>query len=169
MSISKEKSLQFANILLAKKKKKVDEMEKFVSNLVRTEYMKTLPKEVLEAFEDKVLSPYINTASAISLVGNGFNWNHKSVEKMPKAEGTNSVWQPSNSVAEIIKKHDNSLDMLKKDLKDSRAKLQLAIFGLRTPKRILEVFPELESELGSLEKPQKTAVINVKEIRSLIK
>lgn len=168
MSISKEKSLQFANILLAKKQKKVNELEKFVSNLVRTEYMKTLPKEVLKAFEDAILAPYINTVSAISLVGNGFNWNHKSVEKMPKAKGTNSVWQPSKQVAERIKKHDNSLDALKKDLKDSRAKLQLAIFGLRTPKRILEVFPELESELGSLEKPQ-TAVINVKEIRSLIK
>lgn len=168
MSISKDKSLQFANILLAKKKKKVDELEKFVSNLVRSEYMKTLPKEVLEAFESKSLKPYINTTSSVSLVGNGFNWNHIAVERMPHIEQCNTVWQPNKALAERIKKHDDNLSTLKKDLKDSRFKLQAAIFGLRTPKRILEVFPELESELGSLEKPT-TAIINVKEIRSLIK
>jgi hypothetical protein len=168
MSISKDKSLQFANILLANKKKKVDEMEKFVSNLVRQEYVKTLPEKVVAAFSDKDINQFMINGTGLSLCGNGYNWHHLSIESAPKARNTSDVFQPSKAVAERLKKHTDKLDTLKKDLKESRNKLQAAIFGLRTPKRILEVFPELESQLGALEKPQ-TAVINVKEIRSLIK
>lgn len=168
MVISKDKSLQFANILLAKKQKKVDELEKFVSNLVGHEYLKTIPKVVLEAFEHDTLKNYMCIRTSIQVVGNGFNWDYFVIQPSPCTKGSNNAFAPSKTTADRLRKHTENLTKLKKDLKEYKSKLEAAIFSLRTPKRILEVFPELESELGKIDKPQ-TALINVKEIRSLIK
>lgn len=161
--ITKVIASEVAIKLTAKKQKEI--------NLLRTElreefesiYLKTIPTEVLKCFEK--FPNYFESRNEISVSGNGLNWQRLFfTRKLPVNSGT---YLPNKVDAESLLKKENNIQDRNKEILKLRTEIEIALFSLRSYKRIIEQFPEAQPFLP--EKISNALAINISDIQSKLK
>jgi len=168
MRISKEKSAKLANILLKSKQEKLQNDKKEVAEKIYNYLYGNLNEKLKEAFENEIINKYLIKSDVVYLVGNGFNYKQISLYKsLPTTSQYNGLRITlEGDFSKKIQKKYQEIDKKEKDIKEAYLKLSNSIYSLGTEKRILEVFPELQSEF---EVKKTSEIINIKELRNLIK
>jgi len=140
-------------------------------NLLRTElreefesiYLKTIPSEVLKCYEK--FPNYFEARNEVSVSGNGFNYQRLFFTK--KLPTSSSHYLPNSVDCESLLKKENAIQDKSKEISKLRTDIEVALFSLRSYKRIIEQFPEAEPFLP--EKISNALAINISDIQSKLK
>ena len=160
--ITKELASKLTNELLTKKKEAVKKAKQELSDLVRKEHMKSVPKELRELF-DKYPNSFKST-SLVALIGSGFNFQNVHFDDAPSTHGKYSYNMEVKN-ASIKPKYDK-WEKMTKDLRHSEEVIYNTILSLRTYAKIAEAFPEIADKL---EVKKVESLVNIVEVRKLIK
>ncbi|MFD2741939.1 MULTISPECIES: hypothetical protein [Sphingobacterium] len=173
--ISKNLASQIAKKLLAKKLKSIQTIQTELSTLATEKALKCYKPELLKAFETYVdyfgstkqcFFIYENTGQNIRSTTDLVSLNNR-VPTTPK--GYNLYLDLNLKDFHEIKDLQNKLDEARKDYKKAMAIVENTILNLRTPVQLKKHFPEAYDAL-----PQKTIgtmlpMVNLDQVRSLIK
>ena len=103
-----------------------------------------VPSIVLDVF--KKFPQYIETGQHFNISGEGFDYTRIAAKnKIICAGNTNIVVDKIE--AEKLKPFCIAYESLRTDVSNTREELEAVLYGLRTYKRVLEAFPELEKFL----------------------
>lgn len=161
-AITKTLSSELASILLKTKKEQLKKLELKLEEAVISLITERTPKEVLNIF--KTNKEYINTSNYFTFEGFGFNY--KRIYTSKNIPCTNHCFQLTKKESEFLKPFSESYDNLKSEINQTKEELEAVLFKLRTYKRVIEEFPELEKEL-----PNKSVstLVNLSDLKARLK
>jgi len=163
MNITKTIAAEVAEKLLSKQALALEALRKEAGEAFTKIYLKTLPKEVVAAFEK--YPAYFQTRSGFQLNGNGFNW--QSITASKKLPYSANAFSPTATEAAILLKVVNAADTKKFEYKKLFSEIETALYGLRTYKRVEENFPEAFVFLPNSVSTKLS--VNISDLRNKIK
>lgn len=141
MKVSKELAGLVANKMTDKKRKEIEVIEKQISEIGYDLAKSTVPKKVLEFYNDN--HGYFYKCSQIQVSGNGMNYQ---VINFSPSVPTKNEWRINKSVDEKTGKKLSSLfsekEAKQKELKELKNEIESAILSLGTHARVEEKFNE---------------------------
>jgi len=162
--ITKAIATEVAVKLTAKKQEEIKNLDLKLREQFEIVYLKSLPKEVVLAFENA--PNYFNTSNSVQISGNGFNWQSLGfTKKMPVLR--NCSHQLSDKEASDFLKKYNTIEDKKSKCRDLIYEIETALFSLRSYKKIGEQFPEAIPFLP--EKITSALAINISDIQYKLK
>jgi len=161
--ISQTKAKQIAKELLAKKLKKSADLKTAFQKLVYDEYMNAIPLEV-KKFSLKH-KEYTNTNGSLRLIGNGFDHLYVYMpHAVPVAQYSN--FSPDSKVATRLSAARNAYEKAEKEYTNALSTVTATLVSLKSFAKIREHFPEAAPFLPE---PTKTELVNIGEVRKLVK
>lgn len=139
--ITKEIASEVAKILTIRKKEEYEALEAKLSETVKDLYNLTIPDKVKEF--QKEFPSFINTRSAVKLMGNGFSYEYISVKDQVITNTSQcTCLTPSPEEAGNIQKMKNKIQDLKTEYNTLVLDIETALLTLRTYSKIEKEFPE---------------------------
>ena len=138
-SLAEDLASELLEPLNLKLSKAFDERGEALENIL----LARVPSIVLEVF--KKFPQYIKTNQYFDISGEGFNYTR--IVTKNKIICANANILLAKKEAEKLKPFCNAYESLRTDLSKTREELEAVLYGLRTYKRVLEAFPELEKLL----------------------
>jgi len=163
MNITKTIAAEVAEKLLSKQALEIKNLRNKLESTFDEIYLKTIPKEVVELF--KKYPNYFKTRNNFHLSGNGFDW--KSITAYKSLPYINYAFQPNEKDSIILHNSINKIDKKKSEYKKLHSEIEIALFGLRTYKRVEENFPEAFLLLPN--KITTSLAVNISDLRNKIK
>jgi len=165
MRITKQIADDVAKKLTEKKSKELEELKSKLSDLVKKEYDKKIPTEVIELA--KLYPSYFDFNRYVRLNGNG--WSYKNIELKGTVISQNgsSHLEPDNKASLAIKSISDKVDDMNANISRLKTDVSNAIYNLRTYAKVSENFPEA---ISFLPKQQNTALqLNISDIKQRLK
>lgn len=162
--VTLEQSQSMAAILLKKKENQLAEEGSALKKEIRAAFMETVPESLKKAMSHTVLKKYILTSNRIRLDIAGVPYNHKEVN----LEGEDVPILASHSWSQFVDLQLNDKNIENKwinhkskvaALAQLKKKTEGILKGLRTHKRVVEEFPELESYLKTTIKKRELVAV----------
>ena len=139
-SLAKDLASELLKPLNLKVSKAFDERGEALENIL----LARVPSIVLEVFER--FPQYIETRPCFNISGEGFDYTRiVTKNKIVCAVNTNILVDKKE--AEKLKPFCNAYESLRTDVSNTREELEAVLYELRSYKRVLEAFPELEKFL----------------------
>lgn len=162
-TITKAIANEVAIKLTEKKQKEIKKLNSELNAIFYDMVVSKIPKEVLDAYKNH--KEYFNRRSDMQMIGQGWNWRYISFGcELPYNK---TVFEPNSKQSDILVKLKNTIE----EKTDARNKLiseiEVALFSLRTYKRVEESFPEATPFLP--EKITNVLAVNISDIRQKIK
>jgi len=161
--ISQTKAEQIAKELLAKKAKNVAALKTAFQKLVYDEYMKTIPLDVRKFLLKH--KEYTNTNSSLRLIGNGFDHLHVTMPSSVPISQYSSYQPDSKTATKLVAAH-NAHEKAEKEHRNAVSTVTATLVSLKSFAKIREHFPEAAPFLPE---PTKTELVNISEVRKLVK
>ncbi len=162
--ITKAIASEVAVKLTAKKQDEIKKLDLKLKEQFEAVYLKSLPKDVVSAFENA--PNYFNTSNSVQVSGNGFNWQSLGfTKKMPVLR--NCSYQLSDKEATLFLKKYNEIEYKKSKCRDLIYEIENALVSLRSYKKISETFPEAIPFLP--EKITTALAVNISDIQDKLK
>jgi len=163
MNITKAIATEVAAKLLKKQSLEIKSLKDELTVKFTEIYSKELPKEVLDLFSKH--PDYFEARRQMQVTGNGFSYQYINLQfPMPSKR---SCFSPNEKDAKILMTYLNKINDKKAGYNKLFSELEIALFGLRTYKRVEENFPE-----AFLLLPNKTTTaiaLNISDLRQKIK
>ncbi len=160
--ITKDLATKLSIELLSKKKEALDKAKNDLSESVRKEHMKSVPKEMKELFEKYPQA--FKTVGVVALIGEGFNFQSVGIDNAPIVNGE---WSYNLNVTDKrLKPKWDKWERLNNEYKDSKQIIYNTLLSLRTYAKIAEAFPEIANKLVV---NKVETLVNITEVRKLIK
>lgn len=141
-----------ANKMTAKRSEEITQLENEYRKILTDAYRESVPVEIMKAMKSN--RGFLNMASGISLVGNGFNFDHiRFSEDLPSE---NSRWEIPEPYAEMVSTLRAHASSKKKELSVLKREITTALVNLRTLAKVSEHFPEA---LPFIERAPNTEII----------
>lgn len=162
MNITKTIATEVVEKLIQKQGLELKELKENLKAKFEEIVLNTIPKDIKDFY--KKHPRYTNTRQSFQLSGNGFEYKYLNTKNEVPAV-TNS-FQPNETDAIILHGLLNEIDKKEKEYKKLFSELEIALFGLRTYKRVEENFPEAFLLLPN--KITTSLAVNISELRNKI-
>ena len=139
-TLAKDLASELLKPLNLKLSKAFDERGEALENIL----LARVPSIVLEVFER--FPQYIETKQCFNISGEGFEYTRIVTKNKIMCAGNTNILVDKKE-AEKLKPFCIAYESLRTDLSNTREELEAVLYGLRTYKRVLEAFPELEKFL----------------------
>lgn len=160
--ITKQLAEKLTIQLLAKKHEALLKAKKDLSESVRKEYMKLVPKEMQDLFSKYPHS--FKTILNVGLIGEGFNFQSVYFDPAPRIAESHSFNMQVQS--KTLKPKWDKWERLNNEYKNSKEIIYNTILSLRTYAKIGDAFPEIADRLVV---NKVESLVNISEVRKLIK
>jgi hypothetical protein len=141
--ITKQIAEDVSERMTFKQKEKYKQLKSEFENKVRDMTISRIPKKIIDFFSNEETKPYIRTASAVKLLGNGFNHNWIYVKDFPHTVGVtfNLILTPEEG--DLLLKMEREYKVAEEKMEKLKTEIYTALYeGLRTFKNVEENFPE---------------------------
>jgi len=163
MNITKTIAAEVAEKLLSKQVLELQGLKEDLKQKLENIILSTIPKEIKDFY--KKYPSYVETRQSFQLSGNGFEYQYLNTKNhIPSFK---SSFQPNESDALLIKNSLNEIKDKEKECKKLFSEIEIALFGLRTYKRVEENFPEAFVFLPN--SISNKLIINISDLRNKIK
>jgi len=163
MNITKTIAAEVAEKLLSKQVLELQGLKEDLKQKLENIILSTIPKEIKDFY--KKYPSYVETRQSFQLSGNGFEYQYLNTKNhIPSFK---SSFQPNESDALLIKNSLNEIKDKEKEYKKLFSEIEIALFGLRTYKRVEENFPEAFVFLPN--SISNKLVVNISDLRNKIK
>lgn len=163
MNITKTIAVEVSEKLIQKQGLELKQLKENLKVKLEEIILNTIPKEIKDFY--KKHPSYVETRQSFQLSGNGFEYQYLNTKNHIPAFKTS--FQPNEVDALLIKNLLNEIKDKEKEYKKLFSEIEIALFGLRTYKRVEENFPEAFLLLPN--KITTSLAINISELRNKIK
>jgi len=163
MNVTKAIATEVAEKLIQKQGLELKELKQDLKQKFEDIVLNTIPKDIKDFY--KKHPRYTNTRQSFQLSGNGFEYKYLNTKNEVPAV-TNS-FQPNEADALVLHGLLNEIDKKEKEYKKLFSEIEVALFGLRTYKRVEENFPEAFLLLPN--KITTSLAVNISDLRQKIK
>lgn len=163
MNITKAIAVEVAEKLIQKQGLELKGLKEDLKQKLENIILGTIPKEIKDFY--KKHPSYVETRQSFQLSGNGFEYQYLNTKNHIPA--FKSSFQPNETDALLIKNSLNQIKDKEKEYKKLFSEIEVALFGLRTYKRVEENFPEAFLLLPN--KITTSLAVNISDLRQKIK
>ena len=139
-TLVKDLASELLKPLNLKLSKAFDERGEALENIL----LARVPSIVLDVF--KKFPQYIETGQHFNISGEGFDYTRITTKNKIVCAGSTNILV-NKKEAEKLKPFCNAYESLRTDVSNTREELEAVLYELRSYKRVLEAFPELEKFL----------------------
>jgi hypothetical protein len=163
MNITKAIATEVAEKLIQKQGLELNELKDSLKVKFEKIVIDATPKDVVDFY--KKYPNYVETRQSFQLSGNGFDYKYLNTKSSIPA--FKSSFQPNERDAIILHGILNEIDKKEKEYKKLFSEIEIALFSLRTYKRVEETFPEAFLLLPN--KITTSLSVNISDLRQKIK
>ena len=162
MNITKAIATEVAEKLIQKKGLELIELKESLKLKFEDIVLKSIPKEVIDFY--KKYPNYVETRQTFLLSGNGFDYKYLYTKN--SIPSFKSSFIPNERDAIILHGLWNDISNKEKEYKKLLSEIEIALFSLRTYKRVKENFPEAFVFLPN--SVSNKLVVNISDLRNKI-
>lgn len=163
MNVTKQIASEVAEKLIQKQGLELIELKENLKQKFEEIVLNTIPKYIKDFY--KKHPRYMDTRQSFQLSGNGFEYKYLNTKN--EVPAFSHSFQPNDRDAIILHGLLNEIDKKEKQYEKLFSEIEIALFGLRTYKRVEENFPEAFLLLPN--KITTSLAINISDLRNKIK